>query len=299
MAYSFDDAGRRRAARDAVLRDVRATAASTTRAGPRSPATARPGCSADDARRSTTTSGSCTTPARLDPGARPRRGAAGEARRAAAAVPDRGDASTTSCRWTTAASSASTPTWPAGPQLIHGNSQLLFGGMGRLTENSVVNLKNKSHAVTARGRGARRRRRGRDHRPGRRLRRLEPVRQGRQAGATATTCFGLQPLQDRRRAARSRPASTRCGMEFAYDGGGLAQGRRRSRSTSTATKVGEGRVDAHRADGLLRPTRRPTSAATAARRSATTTARATARFTGTRRAGSRSTSARTPRTPTT
>jgi len=35
------------------------------------------------------------------------------------------------------------------PQLIRGNRQLLFGGMGRLTENSVVNLKNKSHAVTA------------------------------------------------------------------------------------------------------------------------------------------------------
>jgi arylsulfatase len=35
------------------------------------------------------------------------------------------------------------------PQLIRGNSQILFGGMGRLTENSVVNIKNKSHAVTA------------------------------------------------------------------------------------------------------------------------------------------------------
>jgi len=35
------------------------------------------------------------------------------------------------------------------PQLIRGNCQLLFGGMGRLTENSVVNVKNKSHCVTA------------------------------------------------------------------------------------------------------------------------------------------------------
>jgi arylsulfatase A-like enzyme len=35
------------------------------------------------------------------------------------------------------------------PQLIRGNRQLLFGGMGRLTEWSVVNIKNKSHAVTA------------------------------------------------------------------------------------------------------------------------------------------------------
>ncbi len=35
------------------------------------------------------------------------------------------------------------------PLLIHGNSQLLFGGMGRLPENTVINIKNKSHAVTA------------------------------------------------------------------------------------------------------------------------------------------------------
>jgi hypothetical protein len=35
------------------------------------------------------------------------------------------------------------------PQLIHGNRQLLFGGMGRLSENSTVVMKNKSHAVTA------------------------------------------------------------------------------------------------------------------------------------------------------
>ena len=35
------------------------------------------------------------------------------------------------------------------PVLVSGNSQLLFGGMGRLTENSVINIKNKSHALTA------------------------------------------------------------------------------------------------------------------------------------------------------
>jgi arylsulfatase A-like enzyme len=35
------------------------------------------------------------------------------------------------------------------PQLIHGTSQLLFGGMGRLSENSVIVIKNRSHAVTA------------------------------------------------------------------------------------------------------------------------------------------------------
>jgi len=35
------------------------------------------------------------------------------------------------------------------PVLIKGNSQVLFGSMGRLSENSVVNIKNKSHSVTA------------------------------------------------------------------------------------------------------------------------------------------------------
>jgi arylsulfatase len=35
------------------------------------------------------------------------------------------------------------------PELVKGSRQLLFGGMGRLTEGSIVNFKNKSHAVTA------------------------------------------------------------------------------------------------------------------------------------------------------
>jgi arylsulfatase len=35
------------------------------------------------------------------------------------------------------------------PVLVKGNTQLLFGGMGRLSENSVINIKNKSHSVTA------------------------------------------------------------------------------------------------------------------------------------------------------
>jgi len=35
------------------------------------------------------------------------------------------------------------------PQLIRGKSQILFGSMGRLSENSVLNIKNKSHTVTA------------------------------------------------------------------------------------------------------------------------------------------------------
>jgi arylsulfatase len=35
------------------------------------------------------------------------------------------------------------------PTLIHGNSQIFFAGMGRLSENSVVSIKNKSFSVTS------------------------------------------------------------------------------------------------------------------------------------------------------
>jgi arylsulfatase len=35
------------------------------------------------------------------------------------------------------------------PVLIKGKTQLLFGGMGRLSENCVLNIKNKYHSVTA------------------------------------------------------------------------------------------------------------------------------------------------------
>ncbi|ORB67987.1 arylsulfatase [Mycolicibacterium tusciae] len=41
------------------------------------------------------------------------------------------------------------PTTAGRPSLIKGNSQLLFAGMGRLSENSVVDIKNKSFAVTS------------------------------------------------------------------------------------------------------------------------------------------------------
>jgi arylsulfatase len=35
------------------------------------------------------------------------------------------------------------------PSLIQGNSQIFFAGMGRLSENSVINIKNKSFSITA------------------------------------------------------------------------------------------------------------------------------------------------------
>lgn len=41
------------------------------------------------------------------------------------------------------------PTMAGRPTLIHGNSQLFFPGMGRLSENSVVSIKNRSFSITA------------------------------------------------------------------------------------------------------------------------------------------------------
>ena len=127
------------------------------------------------------------------------------------------------------------------PQLIQGNRQLLFGGMGRLTENSVVVTKNKSHAVTAQitvpdggAEGA-------------------IVAQGGAFGgwslylkdgrpAYCYNLFGLQQFKVRGDTAVP-PGEHQVRMEFAYDGGGLGKG-----GTATlyldGAKVGEGRIDA-------------------------------------------------------
>jgi arylsulfatase len=35
------------------------------------------------------------------------------------------------------------------PQVVHGSTQVLFAGMKRLGENTAINIKNKSHSVTA------------------------------------------------------------------------------------------------------------------------------------------------------
>ena len=76
-------------------------------------------------------------------------GASGEARRAAAPVPDRGHEVQRPAARRPRRRAPDCPSSPAGPTLVQGDRQLLYGGMGRLSENSVVNIKNKSHAVTA------------------------------------------------------------------------------------------------------------------------------------------------------
>ena len=127
------------------------------------------------------------------------------------------------------------------PQLIHGKSQVLFSGMGRLSENSILNIKNRSHSVTAEiavpdggARGV-------------------IVAQGGTFGGWSlyvneckpAYCYNLFGLQQFRvYGEKSIPAGEhQVRMEFTYDGGGLAKG-------GTATlyvdgeKAGSGRIEA-------------------------------------------------------
>ena len=128
-----------------------ATAASTTRAGARSPSTARPwvmvGGDAAGLRRRRL--GALRRQQRLQPGPRPGRRAPRDAGQAAAALADRGHQVQRAAD-RRPRRRAARPRRSAGrPTLIRGNSQLFFAGMGRLSENSVVSIKNKSFSVTA------------------------------------------------------------------------------------------------------------------------------------------------------
>jgi arylsulfatase A-like enzyme len=127
------------------------------------------------------------------------------------------------------------------PQLIRGSSQLLFGGMGRLSENSVLVIKNKSHAVTAQMSVPEEGAAG------------VIIAQGGAFGGWAlylhdgrpAYCYNLFGLR-RFKVYGEDPVPAgdhQVRMEFAYDGGGLAKG-----GTVTlyvdGEKTGEGRVDA-------------------------------------------------------
>jgi arylsulfatase len=126
------------------------------------------------------------------------------------------------------------------PQLIKGTRQLLFGGMGRLSESSIVNFKNKSHAITAEV--------------------VVPevgaegviIAQGGITGGWSLYakegkpkyCYNFYGVNRYTIAGTATiPAGThQVRMEFAYDGGGLAKG-----GTVTlyvdGQKAGEGRVE--------------------------------------------------------
>jgi arylsulfatase len=127
------------------------------------------------------------------------------------------------------------------PLLIKGKSQILFGSMGRLSENSVVNIKNKSHSVTAEivvpATGAE----------------GVIVAQGGNAGGWSLyakggklkycyNLFGVQYFY----AESSSPLAAgqhQVRMEFAYAGGGLGKGGTVSLFVD-GKKVGEGKVAA-------------------------------------------------------
>jgi arylsulfatase A-like enzyme len=126
------------------------------------------------------------------------------------------------------------------PQLVKGKSQLLYEGMGRLSESSVLTLKNKSHAVTADimvpdggGEG------------------VIVAQGGAYAGwslylhegrpAYCYNFFGLQRFKIY--GDKPVPAGEhQIRMEFAYDGGGLAKGGDATLYLD-GDKVGEGRVE--------------------------------------------------------
>jgi arylsulfatase A-like enzyme len=127
------------------------------------------------------------------------------------------------------------------PQLVRGNRQILFGGMGRLSENSIVVTKNKSFALTAQ---------------------IEVPEEGAkgviiaQGGAFGgmslyakegkpAFCYNLFGLQRFKVYGEDAiPAGEhQVRVEFSYDGGGLGKGGNASLYLD-GKKVGEGRVDA-------------------------------------------------------
>jgi arylsulfatase len=126
------------------------------------------------------------------------------------------------------------------PSLIQGDSQLLFGGMGRLSENSVLVTKNKSHSVTASI--------------------IVPdggaegvlIAQGGAFGGWALYIHGGRPKYCYNLFGVARfhaqgesvlePGPHQVRMEFAYDGGGLGKGGTASLYVD-GDKAGEGRVE--------------------------------------------------------
>jgi arylsulfatase len=127
------------------------------------------------------------------------------------------------------------------PQLVKGKAQILYGGMSRLSENSVLNLKNKSHSITAE---------------------VEVPEGGAtgvvvaQGGAFAGWSLYLhegKPKYCHNLAGLMRfyvegdtevpPGTHQVRMEFAYDGGGLAKGGTAALFID-GKPVGEGRINA-------------------------------------------------------
>ncbi|HKY24104.1 MAG TPA: arylsulfatase [Gaiella sp.] len=126
------------------------------------------------------------------------------------------------------------------PQLVKGTSQLLFGRMGRLSENSIVAMKNKSYAITAQIEVPDAKANG------------VIISQGGAFGGLAlyakdgklAYCYNLFGLE-RFKVYGEDPIPAgehQVRMEFTYDGGGLGKGGDVALFVDGA-KVGEGRVE--------------------------------------------------------
>jgi arylsulfatase A-like enzyme len=127
------------------------------------------------------------------------------------------------------------------PQLIQGTSQVLFGRMGRLSENSLLSTKSKSYSVTASVSIPERGAHG------------TIVAQGGAFGGWSLYCvdgrpahcynlFGLQRTKIVGPDALT-PGDHQLRVEFAYDGGGIGKGGRFALYVD-GTSVAEGRVEA-------------------------------------------------------
>jgi len=126
------------------------------------------------------------------------------------------------------------------PPLVKGDSHLLFGGMGRLTENSVVVTKNKSFSITAEVEVPDGGAEGVIIAQGGAFGGWSLYTMGGKA-KFAYNCFGLDTYLTG--AGQTIPAGThQIRMEFAYDGGGLAKGGS-VMLYYDGQQVGEGRVD--------------------------------------------------------
>ena len=127
------------------------------------------------------------------------------------------------------------------PTLIHGNTQQFFPGMGRLSENSVVNIKNKSFSITAEV-----------DVPSGGAEGVIIAQGGRFGGWSLYTDGGRAKFvynvlgihEFATEATTAIPEGThQVRMEFAYDGGGLAKGGNVTLYYD-GTAVGTGRVGA-------------------------------------------------------
>jgi hypothetical protein len=126
------------------------------------------------------------------------------------------------------------------PTLIKGDSQLLFGGMGRLNENCVVVMKNKSFSITAEVEVPAAGAEGIILAQGGAFGGLSLYAKGGKA-KFAYNLMGLKIVTIE--AGEPIPAGThQVRMEFAYDGGGLAKGGNVALYYD-GRKVGQGRIE--------------------------------------------------------